>query len=313
MAAMPRGAPRSVPDPAGELYDEMMWEERFRKQASENPPKSPISMHASALMPLGWRSDDIWQAPYSNDVVTIGGRTYRQVDNGQANVLVPTNDPRISPAELAARRRAIENASLMAKSPLAGAAYGLASLMTASPTKLEAALTAGNAADALMTGPRARGAPPPRRLPEPRWTRPNPSYREPRKDGRAQGSVASLWSSMLGSGTRPDRRIHPPGWQGNGRDFNEARGHLVARDLGGSGGDPRNLVTLTHHGANTPQMRGFEQAVKRRVRDGELVEYFATPLYGPGALPPWGVLLSAYGAEGAPVAKIIPNPAGRPK
>ncbi|WP_337187722.1 DNA/RNA non-specific endonuclease [Phenylobacterium sp.] len=313
MAAMPRGTPRSVPNPVGELYDEMMRQERLKKQAAETPPTSPLSMDTSAFVPFGWRSDAIRQTPYSNDLITIGGRTYRQVDTGQANVLVPTNDPRISPVELAARRRAIENASLMAKSPLAGAAYGLASLMNASPARLEAALRAGSAADALMMVPRVRGAPPPQRLPEPRWDRPNPSYRELNKNGQAQGAVASLRPAMLGTGTRADPRIRPPGWQGHGRDFNEARAHLVAKDFAGLGHDPRNLVTLTHNGANTPEMRGFEQAVKRRVRDGEFIEYSATPLYDAGALPPWGILLTAYGTQGAPVARIVRNPAGRPK
>jgi len=35
MAQMPRGEPRSVPDPYGELYDEMLRRERQKKQLAE--------------------------------------------------------------------------------------------------------------------------------------------------------------------------------------------------------------------------------------------------------------------------------------
>jgi hypothetical protein len=35
MARMPRGEPRSVPDPAGNQYDEMMRQERLKRQRAE--------------------------------------------------------------------------------------------------------------------------------------------------------------------------------------------------------------------------------------------------------------------------------------
>jgi hypothetical protein len=73
----------------------------------------------------------------------------------------------------------------------------------------------------------------------------------------------------------------------------------------------RNLVTLTHKGANTPQMQGFERGVARRVRGGEVVEYSATPMYRDGVLPPSAILMTAHGSRGAPSARIINNPAGR--
>jgi hypothetical protein len=106
----------------------------------------------------------------------------------------------------------------------------------------------------------------------------------------------------------------PAGWGGNPKDLNEARGHLIAKILGGLGNDPRNLVTLTHHGANTPQMRDFEKNAARRVRkNGEIIDYMAQPLYSPGTLPPSDLLLTARTSRGDMAARIIRNPAGRRK
>src|SRR3954453_21627839 len=105
---------------------------------------------------------------------------------------------------------------------------------------------------------------------------------------------------MLGTGKVASRRLAPPGWQGNGNLYNEARGHLLAKSLGGAGGlDGRNFVTLTHRGANSPQMSNFEQGVARSVRAGKVVEYAAKPLYDDGVLPPSAILLTAHAAGGA--------------
>jgi len=75
----------------------------------------------------------------------------------------------------------------------------------------------------------------------------------------------------------------------------------------------RNIVTLTHRGANTPQMQRFENGVARRLRAGEVVEYSSTPLYTDGALPPSAILLTAHGSRGMPAARLVLNPAGRRK
>jgi hypothetical protein len=42
-------------------------------------------------------------------LVTVGDQTYREIDNGQANVLVPT-DLRYTPSERAAQRAALQRA-----------------------------------------------------------------------------------------------------------------------------------------------------------------------------------------------------------
>jgi hypothetical protein len=66
---------------------------------------------------------------------------------------------------------------------------------------------------------------------------------------------------------------------------------------------------MTHNGANTPQMRDFENAVARRVATGEVVEYGATPIYGAGVGAPAGVLLTAHGPNGSS-ARYVHNPTG---
>jgi hypothetical protein len=315
---MPRGEPRSVPDQAGERYDEMMRQERLKRQRAEGvvakPAPSPFAGPISPFASL----DAVRQAPRPEPLVTIGGQTYRGVDNGRANVLVPLDDPLVSPAERAEQRRGIERAFFMADHPLGSGAYDVATLANASPGARDGALVAGGVADAAMMGAAPRGAPVrgrptvPRRPPDPpALGRPGIRPRELNADGDPTGVNATLTTPMLGAGTRANWRLTPPGWQGNGRKYNEARAHLLAKDLGGSGSDMRNIVTMTHNGANTPQMRDFEREVARRVRSGEVVEYSATPLYNRGGLPPSAILLTAPGSRDVPSPRMIQNPAGR--
>ncbi|MFD8802292.1 DNA/RNA non-specific endonuclease [Streptomyces atroolivaceus] len=53
-------------------------------------------------------------------------------------------------------------------------------------------------------------------------------------------------------------KLKPPGWRGDGKAFNEARGHLLAAHLGGAGTGPlawHNLVTETQTPTNSPDQR----------------------------------------------------------
>jgi hypothetical protein len=154
MALMPRGEPRSVPDPDGEDYDREMMRQRPLEEARSDvtlatpwPSSIPETGFSAAR-----RFDFLNQPPRPSSTVTIGGRTYRDVDDGHANRLVPVDDPSISPAELVERRRAILRAQFMASHPLGSSAYGLAALMGASPGARDGALAAGSVADAAMTG-----------------------------------------------------------------------------------------------------------------------------------------------------------------
>ncbi|WP_413675592.1 DNA/RNA non-specific endonuclease [Massilia cellulosiltytica] len=71
--------------------------------------------------------------------------------------------------------------------------------------------------------------------------------------------------------------IFPPGWTGNGKKFNQARGHLLGNQLGGSGDIAENLVTLQKNWTNSPVMRGYEGQVRAAVEGGQTVQYSATP------------------------------------
>lgn len=292
MAEMAKGKPRSVP--------------------------APLAPTAVLFPPVDSRLSLLNRAARPNPYVTIGGRTYKGVDNGRADVLVPVDDPSISPAARAERQRAVTRALFMADHPLGSAAFAVATLANASPRTRNAALMGGSAADAallgsapLLAGTRAGPTPKQPSLAPPFIKQPEVRYGQPTALGQATRVMATLTAPMLTFGTKADRRQTPPGWQGNGDKFKEARGHLLAKQLGGSGRDPRNLVTLTQKPSNSPQMQSFEDRVRRRVRAGEVVEYAAIPLYAPPALPPARILLTALGSRGAPTARIVENPAGK--
>jgi len=267
------------------------------------------------------RFPDLYQAPRLDPTVAIGGQTYREYDNGRAKVLVPVDASQLSPAQLEERRRAVARVQFMTGSPLGAAAFGLASLARLSPGARDAALAAGGLADLTLgtVVPRAtpaRNSTPPAQgqLAPSGWPRPNVNYRDLNAKEQATGVAATLTTPMLGTGARASRQLTPPGWQGNGNRYNEARGHLLAKSLGGAGGrESGNFVTLTQNGANSPQMRDFERALDRRVRGGEVVDYSITPLYDDGVLPPSLIVLTAHGSRGGPSARLIRNPAGRRK
>lgn len=112
--------------------------------------------------------------------------------------------------------------------------------------------------------------------------------------GRPTGASATVTRDMLGTGSRAVRE--PPGF--GGQAAGHARGHLIARQLGGSGRDPRNLVTLFQRPANSPAMRGFENAVRAAVERGEVVRYTVQPIYRGSEVIPRAVTLTARGSRG---------------
>lgn len=299
MAKMPKGQPRSVPDPLAEQYAKMI------EDASREGFSGPD------------RRLDFSDAPRGDgSLVKIGDNWYRSMDNGQAQVLVPVANPLFSPAELAQQQQGIRQALLDASYPIAGAASGVAALAGASPAARDLARMLGAAVDTTLSLGAARRPPAPRavraEVVPPPQVRPSARYGELNAKGQAGGMNATLASPMLGTGTRANRRLTPPGWSGHGTNYNEGRGHLLAAGLGGSGRDMRNIVTLTQNPTNTPWMQDFERAVARRVQDGEVVEYSATPLYG-DALRPSALLLTAHGSKNGTSAKVVSNTARRRK
>ncbi|MFG3229842.1 LamG-like jellyroll fold domain-containing protein [Kitasatospora sp. NPDC048194] len=130
--------------------------------------------------------------------------------------------------------------------------------------------------------------------------------------GRPQGVHASIDKSMLDKGTEAGGS-RPPGWRGNGTNFNEARGHLLANRLGGAGKGPLaryNLVTLTQNPVNSPWMRDLiEQHIYDAADAGEVVQYSVKPIYD-GANPvPVRLDFSAAGNKGFSLSGFLENPA----
>jgi len=88
--------------------------------------------------------------------------------------------------------------------------------------------------------------------------------------------VAAAARDELGSAADPD--IRPPGFdQLPAR--NRARGHLLGRQLGGTGELPANLIALYQTRANTPVMRDYETEVAEAARAGETIRYQVRPRY----------------------------------
>jgi len=123
--------------------------------------------------------------------------------------------------------------------------------------------------------------------------------------GQRSGITATITPAMVQAtasdqlGSEPDPSIHPPGWD-QLPSRNRARGHLLGRQLGGSGENPANLVTLYQQRANTPVMRDYETMVADAVRGGQTVHYEVTPLYASPSDtgPPRAVRLRAQGDHG---------------
>jgi len=126
--------------------------------------------------------------------------------------------------------------------------------------------------------------------------------------GRPTGARAVVTRDMLGTGTPASRSIRPPGFEG--RAAGHARGHLIGKQLGGSGTDPRNLVTLQQNPANSPVMRGFESQIRSAVEGGHVVNVSVTPIYRGGGPIPRAITMLAEGSGGFQMAVSVLNPAG---
>ncbi|MCZ7432944.1 RHS repeat-associated core domain-containing protein [Streptomyces sp. WMMC1477] len=118
--------------------------------------------------------------------------------------------------------------------------------------------------------------------------------------GRGKRLDPDKETEIVGSDTIRSSRVlpsDPAGWQDNDSRRGFQRGHLLARSLGGSGTEPRNLVKL-YKKANSPVMRDFEGAVRDRVSAGEAIFYTAIPSYSGRQVIPDRVELFAFGSNG---------------
>jgi hypothetical protein len=113
--------------------------------------------------------------------------------------------------------------------------------------------------------------------------------------GQRSGITATINAAMIKAasddrlGSEPDPDIRPPGYdQLPAR--NRSRGHLLGRQLGGTGDLDENLVALYQQRANSPVMRDYESAVADAAEAGETIAYHVKPIY------------SSKSSKGAPVA-----------
>ncbi|MGK5637547.1 DUF6531 domain-containing protein [Streptomyces sp. URMC 126] len=130
--------------------------------------------------------------------------------------------------------------------------------------------------------------------------------------GRPTGVHACLRREMLHTGS-PAGSLYPPGWRGNGKLYNEARGHLLADRLGGKGKGRlayQNLVTQTQNPTNSPYQRDLiEQKVYDAVDRGEIVQYSIKPIYEGTNPIPIRLEYRAFGNQGFNLKGFLDNPA----
>ncbi|MFE2954493.1 DNA/RNA non-specific endonuclease [Embleya sp. NPDC059267] len=73
------------------------------------------------------------------------------------------------------------------------------------------------------------------------------------------------------------------------------RGHLLGRQLGGSGVEMRNLVPI-YSKANDPGMKKWEDKVAAALSNNDVVYYTSRPIYeNPGSSIPTQIKLTASG------------------
>jgi hypothetical protein len=148
--------------------------------------------------------------------------------------------------------------------------------------------------------------------------------------GQRSGISATITPAMVAAagrdelGSAADPRIRPPGLD-RLPQRNRARGHLLGRQLGGTGDLPANLVALYQTRANTPVMRDYETAVAEAARAGEVIRYMVRPRYPSASFDgaPSAIRITATGNHGfrldvtiantprAPVTEAVAPSAGR--
>ena len=123
--------------------------------------------------------------------------------------------------------------------------------------------------------------------------------------GRTTGIEATIMPDMIGTGSPAKSSIKPVGFGGQAQGH--SRGHLLGKQLGGSGSDPRNLVTIYQNPVNHPVMSSIEVRVRRAVEGGQIVNYKVTPIYEGNNLIPRGITIQAQGSGDLNIYQTILN------
>ncbi|MFB8273523.1 DNA/RNA non-specific endonuclease [Streptomyces sp. NPDC055955] len=131
----------------------------------------------------------------------------------------------------------------------------------------------------------------------------------PAEHDRPYEMNAVITRDMLDEGTEANSSLRPPGFLGG--DYNQARGHMLARMLGGSGDTLDNLFTITQNPTNSPDMRDWEQDIYDAAKKGEVIEYNVYLEYTDDEKDsvPKSIQLEAYGNRGFSLDVMLDNPA----
>lgn len=124
--------------------------------------------------------------------------------------------------------------------------------------------------------------------------------------GRARGIQARITKKMIMAGEEAASHIQPPGYAGAAAGH--AKGHLLARMLGGAGDLPENFVTLMHDACNNSTMKALETSVRSAVEAGEVVELVVEPIYKGFTKIPHKLKFTAVGNRGTEIVEEIVNP-----
>lgn len=90
---------------------------------------------------------------------------------------------------------------------------------------------------------------------------------------RPQGAWALLKKAMINLGTSANSDIRPIGFVTGKAPYYHSRGHLIGRQLGGSGDEIKNLATLYQNPVNTPYMTTYENQVRAAMENNETLFY----------------------------------------
>lgn len=82
---------------------------------------------------------------------------------------------------------------------------------------------------------------------------------------------------------------------------------MLGNQLGGSGSDPRNLVTIYQNPVNHPVMSSIEGCVRKAVEGGQIVNYKVTPIYQANNLIPSWITIQAQENGGLSIYQTILN------
>lgn len=86
-----------------------------------------------------------------------------------------------------------------------------------------------------------------------------------------------------------------------------ARGHLIGRELGGTGLDAANLAPMWQSNVNNSAFRRVESAVKKRVLARETIDYAVIPIYRSSDAVPAGFAIQARGNRGFYINESVVN------